>query len=312
MPNKNKTIICIFTKFIILSGLYASFIIIILIFSYAFANIIRPSGKLKPHIQLKSQNYFYFFGTNEQKHKINACYVKASEAKSVVILCHGHGGSHLDLIELAEDLRKFGINSLILDFRAHGNSTGTFTTLGLYEWNDIVCILNQAIKLNYISTDTFIAAYGRSMGASTLINGAKYLKQIKIFILESPFSNLMTIAVRDFSRITKIQSYLLIKIGIYIISFVTSIPYYQNIPFENAQYFENRPVMLIHDALDERATLEDHLLLKSQTPNVTEWIVENAHHVQAYNVNPNQFLHKFTKFLLNNNFPINNNHNKQN
>ena len=69
--------------------------------------------------------------------KLEAWYIGADSNKGTVLLFHGHGGNKSGVIKEAESFNKMGYNTLLLDFRAHGNSEGNTCTIGYNETEDI-------------------------------------------------------------------------------------------------------------------------------------------------------------------------------
>ena len=119
--------------------------------------------------------------------KLQAWYLSAASAKGTVALFHGHGGKKSSMLPEAAIFRRLGYNTLLLDFRAHGNSEGNTTTIGFKEAEDVKLVydyLKQKGEKNII-------LYGISMGAATIIKSVDeyHLEPAKI-ILEMPFGSL--------------------------------------------------------------------------------------------------------------------------
>jgi uncharacterized protein len=80
-----------------------------------------------------------------------------------------------------------GYNTLLLDFRAHGNSEGNTCTIGNYETEDV------KLAYEYIKTkaEKNIVLWGISMGASTITKAIHDLHlQPQKVILEMPFGTI--------------------------------------------------------------------------------------------------------------------------
>jgi dipeptidyl aminopeptidase/acylaminoacyl peptidase len=58
-----------------------------------------------------------------------------------IVICHGVGANKSDFTELAVSLSHRGYVVLLFDFRAHGDSSGRRTSLGLHEQKDIEAAL---------------------------------------------------------------------------------------------------------------------------------------------------------------------------
>ncbi len=194
-------------------------------------------------------------------------------------------------------LRTAGYNLLLLDFRAHGRSGGKICPIGLHEWKDIKAVLTKAKELGYWTENSALAAYGRSMGAATLINGAAQLPEIKAFVLEASFARLRLVAANDAYNTIWLPDTPLSDLAFWLIGMITGIDYASNQPVEQAKHLADRAVFLIHDELDRRADLAQFEMLKKSMPHASSWISPESWHVCAHKKNPVEFEGRFLDFL---------------
>lgn len=119
--------------------------------------------------------------------KLEAWYIPVDSAIGTVCLFHGHGSTKSGVAKEAEEFRKLGYNTLLLDFRAHGNSEGNTCTIGYDEAEDV------KLAFDYIKNkgEKNIVLWGISMGASTITKAIKdyHLQPAKV-ILEMPFGTI--------------------------------------------------------------------------------------------------------------------------
>jgi len=205
--------------------------------------------------------------------------------------------NHRFLGEIVPFIRKAGYSVLMLDFRAHGLSEGKFTSIGLFEWEDIEAVIGEAEKLGLLVATMPLVAYGRSMGAAALINGADKLPRIKAFILESSFAELRRAAAKDVERIAFVPDNPLIDVVFWLARLRTGIPYDENKPDRKIGNIVGKQLLLIHDELDRRATRSEHDLLVQAAKNPRELFFPKAGHVQAFQSDPELFETEFLKFL---------------
>jgi uncharacterized protein len=123
--------------------------------------------------------------------QLSGWYVKADNAKGTVCMFHGHGGKKSGMITEAEEFRKMGYNTLLIDFRAHGSSKGNTCTIGYYEAEDV----KLAYDYIQLKGEKNIILWGISMGAATITKAINDydLKPTKI-ILEMPFASILQAA----------------------------------------------------------------------------------------------------------------------
>lgn len=119
--------------------------------------------------------------------KLEAWYIPVDKALGTVCLFHGHGGTKSGVYKEAEEFMKLGYNTLLLDFRAHGNSEGNTCTIGYKETEDV------KLAYDHIKSkgEKNIILWGISMGASTITKAIKdYELQPQKVILEMPFGTI--------------------------------------------------------------------------------------------------------------------------
>jgi dipeptidyl aminopeptidase/acylaminoacyl peptidase len=106
-----------------------------------------------------------------------------------IIICHGVGANKSDFTELAVSLSGRGYFVLLFDFRAHGESSGSRTSLGYHEQKDIVAALGFLKGRSEINTKR-IGIYGFSMGGSTAILSAANTGAFATVVVDSAFTSL--------------------------------------------------------------------------------------------------------------------------
>jgi uncharacterized protein len=109
-------------------------------------------------------------------------------AKGTVLLFHGHSGKKSSSLSEADYFHELGYHTLLIDFRAHGNSQGNTCTIGKREAEEV------KLAYDHISNkgEKNIILWGISMGAATITAA---MDQYKItpskIILEMPFGTLL-------------------------------------------------------------------------------------------------------------------------
>ncbi|MBS1729490.1 MAG: alpha/beta hydrolase [Bacteroidetes bacterium] len=108
--------------------------------------------------------------------------------KGTLLMFHGHGSCRSGIIPDATFFYHEGWNVFMIDFRAHGESSGNTCTIGYFEAWDV----KAAYDFVKASGETHIAMFGVSLGAATItktIHDYPYIQPSKI-ILESPFGTM--------------------------------------------------------------------------------------------------------------------------
>jgi len=116
---------------------------------------------------------------------------RASDRIPVVIYMHGNSSARVEVLPQLSYLLSLGIAVFSFDFAGSGKSDGEYVSLGYWEREDLMCVIAHLRATNVVST---IALWGRSMGAATSLMHGYRDPSIACMILDSPFSDLSTLA----------------------------------------------------------------------------------------------------------------------
>ncbi|MDQ1088193.1 alpha/beta hydrolase [Siphonobacter sp. SORGH_AS_1065] len=109
------------------------------------------------------------------------------KSKGTVILWHGHGSNKSRVLAEARYFHESGYQTVLFDFRAHGQSEGNVCTIGYKETDDLRTVYNW-VKARGESN---IILWGMSMGAATILKAVpEYALKPKKVIIECPFGTL--------------------------------------------------------------------------------------------------------------------------
>ncbi len=118
---------------------------------------------------------------------IHGWYGKADNAKGCVIFFHGIMVNKTYLEAEASVFRNLGYNVLLIDFRAHGKSSGYTTSFGIDEVQEV----QNAFKFASSKGNEKIILYGVSLGAGVCIRAvSEGLVQPAAIIADMPFGKL--------------------------------------------------------------------------------------------------------------------------
>ena len=123
--------------------------------------------------------------------KLEAWYIPSDSAVGTVCLFHGHGSYKSAVYKESQEFRQMHYNTLLLDFRAHGNSEGNTCTIGVNETEDV------KLAYDFIKGkgENNIVLWGISMGAATITKAINdYDMNPKKVILEMPFGSILEAA----------------------------------------------------------------------------------------------------------------------
>jgi uncharacterized protein len=104
---------------------------------------------------------------------------------ALILVAHGYGDKRTEDFHALFAAHGYGV--LAWDFRAHGQSTGEFSSLGYYEMLDAKAALDFALPQPEAG---HVGAWGGSMGAVTMIRATARYPEIEALVADSPFATL--------------------------------------------------------------------------------------------------------------------------
>lgn len=114
---------------------------------------------------------------------------RQGERLPAIILCHGQGANRSDFTDLAVQLSRRGYAVLTFDFRAHGQSGGSRSSLGLHEQKDIGAALGYLQRRREIDGRR-IGIFGFSLGGASAILAAAETGAFRAVVADSAFTSL--------------------------------------------------------------------------------------------------------------------------
>lgn len=139
-----------------------------------------------------------------------------SPSNKTVILGHGYTADWREMLALGDVLRNKGYHCLLFDFRAHGASGGTHTSMGFNEGKDIAGAV-KFVKAEYPTQSNSLFYVGHSMGAASMMMTPKSLEgspqelamlnqHLKGMVLDAPYHSFNEIARRFIKEIRTVEA----------------------------------------------------------------------------------------------------------
>jgi len=118
---------------------------------------------------------------------LDAWFIRVPHAKGTIALFHGHGSEKSANLSQSNTFNEMGYSTILVDFRAHGQSEGNTCTIGYREAEDVKLVYDY-LKNN---GEKNIILYGISLGAATITKAiADYHLTPEKIILKMPFGSL--------------------------------------------------------------------------------------------------------------------------
>ena len=215
-------------------------------------------------------------------------------ARGTVVFLHGYGDDKQQAMHVAPWLHEAGYHVLAFDFRAHGESDGSETTVGLAEVEDVRAAVAHARTREGAAP---VALLGWSMGASTALNAAAHVPEVRAFVADSAFATLENIASNSITHFTDLPKYPFGPLAVVFAGWMVGRDVGDNRPIDHVASL-GRPALFIQGADDTIVyPEEDGAALARATPGAAYWLVPGASHVGARTVDPAGFEARVLSFL---------------
>lgn len=224
-----------------------------------------------------------------------AWYVPPSNGATIIMI-HGLHSNRGGDLEFGADLRARGYGLFFLDLRAHGESEGRTTSLGLYEIRDIRTAVNY-LKSRPDVDPGRIGVYGASLGGSVAIMSAAEVPELKAVAVDSTFASLAWLVQNQFSKLEGVPTWLgpvVLAMG----GLQAGMNPADVAPVDRIGRISPRPVLIMHGELDEKFLPDNaQLLTKAAGKPKQLWVVPGVRHTKLYNTDPAAYVDRVGGFF---------------
>jgi alpha-beta hydrolase superfamily lysophospholipase len=177
-----------------------------------------------------------------------------SVSNGTVLLFPGNGGSKAkQLLAPTQVFHSLGYDTLLVDFRGVGGSSGNTTTLGVREAKDVAHTMSYAQRSNFKRP---FVLYGVSMGSVAILKAIAHEKvNPEAVILELPFARLLD-AVRSRLRVIKVPTFPMAELLVFWGSIQHKFNGFAHNPVTYASFVEC-PTLLLHGKLDQWTSIAE-------------------------------------------------------
>lgn len=218
-------------------------------------------------------------------------------SNGTVLVLHGYGMSKNQSLSVAPFLHAAGYEVLAFDFRAHGESGGAHTTVGLDEVADVQGARDWLARETDADVER-IALLGFSMGAATAINAAQGVPGLDAIVADSSFASLENIASNSITHFTGLPKYPFGPLAVLFAGIMVDRDVGENVPAEAVRSVE-APVLVIQGSEDIIAFPEDdgQAIFRSASAGSLFWLVPGARHVTAHETSQAEYEARVLAFL---------------
>ena len=215
------------------------------------------------------------------------------QPRGVAVLCHGYVANRCEVLGVAIELHRMGFSCLLFDFRAHGESGGHTTTIGIREVQDALAAVDFVARFGLP-----ILLFGSSMGGAVAIMAAARDERVGAVITDSAYARLRWAADtwweagfgRALGKLCRPVKYLAL--------FFTRTRLSDAEPIREIGKIAPRPILLIHGDRDHLVPVEHAYALYQEAGEPrTLWIARGSGHVQARVDQPENYYGQVRKFI---------------
>lgn len=211
-----------------------------------------------------------------------------------VIISHGYTATRCASVKYLHQFRRLGYNCIIYDDRGHGENIRTKCTLGLYESEDLMAVIDDTYSR--YGRDIYLGLHGESMGSALQITALKYHPNVKFIVNDCGFADLMGV-LRHKVR----TDFHLPRWVVYPASLMSRILFGYRFtevrPIDSLA--DNRiPICFVHGTDDNFITPDHSKRMQSATKGYSEiHLFPGAHHAQSLQSDPERYFQMLTNFL---------------
>lgn len=221
---------------------------------------------------------------------------KTATVRGIIIFAHGVGGCKESYIGVAKKLATRGIESILVDSRAHGESGGQYCTYGFYESQDISKVIDF-IKIK--QPDLPIGIWGSSMGgAISLLTLAKD-KRLQFGLIQSTFTDLHQI-VFDYKKriLSGFGNQMMVDFVLKRAGKIAKFNPHEVKPIEAVQQIE-QPTIIAHGDADKNISYQygQQLFDNLKSTDKEFYLVKNGGHVGLWDAGGKDFEAKMMGFI---------------
>jgi len=207
--------------------------------------------------------------------RLHGWFIPAKQAKATVLFLHGNAGNISHRLDSIAIFRELGLDTLIIDYRGYGQSTGKPSEQGTYL--DALAAWEYLVSKRGIAPDK-IVIFGRSLGAAVASWLAARTTPGAV-ILESCFTSALDMAYR-------LYPFLPVRL-------ITRLKYPAK---ENVKQLSS-PLLVVHSREDEIIPFDMGQSIFAAAPEPKGMLVLTGDHNGGFLLNRKQYLAALGKFL---------------
>ena len=210
--------------------------------------------------------------------RLASWWIPADRPRATAVLVHGFRATRNELLDHAPYLHTAGLDVVLYDARACGQSGGTLSTMGWREQADLRAVIDQVWSR---TGGLPVVVLGHSLGAATaILEGADDARVIAL-VLEAPFTAIDDVVGRSFRHFTRPHLPAFPFAPLVVRLAEARVGQHRRVvrPIDVIDRLAPRPVLLVSGRHDAFVTPADaHRLADRAGSTCTWWLIEEAGH----------------------------------
>ena len=216
---------------------------------------------------------------------------------ATVLCVHGLGANQSALEWRAYRLYKRGFSVFLFDLRACGRSSGSVTTGGVREMDDVVAALEECLKHPDLSIAP-IVALADSMGGTATLNVAASRAEIKAVFSDAAFASMTTAIQWGFTKHTGLPAWPFQKPVVRLAEALSGTRIRDTSALDTIGSITPSHIYVAHGLCDSVVPPSDAQLLFDRANEPKHlWIVPDAGHVVGAYVDPEDYADRVADFF---------------
>ncbi|MEK7859242.1 MAG: alpha/beta fold hydrolase [Elusimicrobiota bacterium] len=207
-----------------------------------------------------------------------------TQDQRTLIMCHGWGDNKGELLKQTFFLNQdAGYNLLYFDNRAHGESEGEITTIGLLETIDFRAAI-EFLKKSKPGLVERLGVFGLSMGAAVAAIAVSEHPEVKAIVLESPFTDFRSVVRQWAWNKFRLPYFPLVMLTLWILKLRVGDPKVDShSPIRFIDKVAPRPLLIIGGGKDRLMPESAVRALHAKAGNPKSlWIIPEATHARCH------------------------------
>lgn len=230
---------------------------------------------------------------------LSALLIQRPNPKANLLLCHGYRGNKELMYSYIDMFPEYNI--LMFDFRAHGQSGGSITSIGYHESKDVIAgakyLREQTATQS--STQLPLIVLGVSMGGAAAVKAAELDPGLAdAIIIDSSYASLSSIALKGFTKKAHLPQYPFYPIVTWMFRYLAQCDVTKMLPEKSVRSI-TVPIFFIHSCDDSYISPSCAIKLYANAQNKKSkiWIGPPCRHGLLRNYYSELYKKKIIKFL---------------